>query len=377
MKRPNLHRHPGSHPTRNSHGNRESGQARLTGPGMLLLFLIGVGIIGFALWKYKLVDFETLFQQTPSTSGSSSSGSGGSTGAGPTGALRRVQSTGVLRVGMEPEAPPLHFINDSMQEDGFDFRLATAIAKRMGLQRVQVVEADYEKLPDMLRRGDIDIIMAGYVPDPSIAGVDWTNGYLDFGLCMIVHENLKWQIRELGDLNGKTVAIYDDPAAERFVKNKIARVNVKKFSGDNGWFEAVERGQAEALIYDYPFASVEIKQHPQTVIVKYNLNTSKYAIGVPANNYDLVYELNKALDHVTAQPAYADLMRQYLSSTSEVFMQPVKDRNSYVVKPGDTLSLIAQRKLGSPDRWPDIWRLNTERVANPNLIYPKLVLIMP
>ncbi len=364
---------------RNHRSNPESGQARLTGPGMALLFLIGVGIIGFAIWKYKLVDLESLLKQTPSTSGSRGGDSSGSAGGapGPTGVLRKVQTSSLLRVGMEPEAPPLHFINDSMQEDGFDFRLVTAIAKRMGVKRVQVVEADYEKLPDMLLRGEIDIIMAGYVPDSSIEGVDWTNGYLDFGLCMIVHENLKWQIHELGDLNGKTVAIYDDPAAERFVKAKIARVNVKKFSGDDGWFEAVERGQAEALIYDYPFAAVEIKKHPQTVIVKYNLNASKYAIGVPASNYDLVYELNKALEHIMAQESYGDLMRQYLSSTSEVFMQPVKDRNSYVVKSGDTLSLIAQRRLGSPDRWQEIWRLNTERVANPNLIYPKLVLIMP
>ncbi len=362
----------------NPRPSSQSGQARLTGAGMALLFLLGLGIIGFAVWKYKLVDLEALFRQTPASTSRGDAGSGGAaTGPGPTGVLRKVQASGLLRVGMEPEAPPLHFINDAMQEDGFDFRLATALAKRLGVKRVQVVEADYEKLPDMLRRGEIDIIMAGYVPDPSIEGVDWSNGYLDFGLCLIVPESMKWQIHELSDLNGKTVAVYDDPAAERFVKARIARVNVKKFSGDEGWFEAVERGQADALIYDYPFAAVEIKKHPRTTIVKYNLNASKYAIGVASQNYDLVYELNKALEYVMAQESYGELMRQYLSSTSEVFMQPVEGRNSYVVKSGDTLSLIAQRRLGSPERWQEIWRLNTERVANPNLIYPKLVLLMP
>jgi nucleoid-associated protein YgaU len=47
------------------------------------------------------------------------------------------------------------------------------------------------------------------------------------------------------------------------------------------------------------------------------------------------------------------------------------------VKPGDTLSLIAQRELGDTSRWPQIWDLNRERVANENLIYPRLVLVMP
>ena len=64
----------------------------------------------------------------------------------------RCGRTGVLRVGMEPDAPPLHFINDRKQEDGFDFRLAGLIAEGIGAKRVQVVEADYEELPDRLAR---------------------------------------------------------------------------------------------------------------------------------------------------------------------------------------------------------------------------------
>ena len=150
-----------------------------------------------------------------------------------------------------------------------------------------------------------------------------------------------------------------------------------KFSGDSGWFEAVEKGQADALIYDYPFAAVEIKEHPQTVIVKYNLNQSKYAVGIPKGNYDLIYEVNKALEDLIDTPQYADLMREYLSSSSEVFMQPVPGAKTYTVKAGDTLSKIAADRLGAPERWREIWDLNRDRVANANLIYPRLVLLMP
>ena len=135
--------------------------------------------------------------------------------------LATVRQTGVLRVGMEPDAPPLHFLNDRKQEDGFDFRLAGIIAEGLGAKRIQVVEADYEDLPDRLRAGDIDVIMAGYVPDPSITGVVWSNGYLDFGLCMIVHEGMAATYRSVQDLAGKRIAIYDDPAAERWVQQNI------------------------------------------------------------------------------------------------------------------------------------------------------------
>jgi ABC-type amino acid transport substrate-binding protein len=278
---------------------------------------------------------------------------------------------------MEEDAPPLHFINDRRQEDGFDFRLAGIIAEAIGVARIQVVEADYEDLPDRLRAGDIDVIMAGYVPDPSIEGIVWSNGYLEFGLAMIVHEGMSSVFRSVRDLAGKRVAIYDDPAAERWVKENIPNARISKFSGDDGWFEAIERDQADALIYDYPFAAEEIKKHPRTIIVKFNLNQSQYAVGIPEGNFDLIFEVNNAVDKFKATPQYGELMRDYLSNASELFMKPVPGRRTYTVKAGDTLSRIAATELKDMNRWKEIWDLNRDRVANENLIYPRLVLLMP
>src|SRR5688572_1298537 len=341
---------------------------RLTPAGKVLLFLVGVGVLGFAAYRYR----DQLPFSLPSFSGSASGG-----GSAPTGVLAQVRSRGVLRVGMEPDAPPLHFINERQQEDGFDFRLAAILASDIGAGRVQVVEADYEDLPGLLQAGDIDLILAGYVQDPSIEGVDWSNGYLEFGLCMIVHEGMAATLRSPADLAGKRIAIYDDPAAERWVIANIPNARISKFSGDSGWFEAVERNEVDALIYDYPFAAEEIKAHPQTVIVRYNLNQSKYQAAVPAGNYDMIYEINQSIDRFRASTAYAELMREYLSSSSEIFTKPIAGRRTYTVKPGDALSSIAAARLGDAARWREIWDLNRDRVANENLIYPRLVLLMP
>lgn len=349
---------------------------QLTPAGKFLLFVVGLGVLAYAGWTYR--------HQLPIGLPGRSTGTADAPGTTPAppaaerkGVLATIRETGVVRVGMEPEAPPLHFLNARKQEDGFDFRLAGIVAEALGAKRIQVVEADYEDLPDRLRDGDLDIIMAGYVPDPSIGGVVWSNGYLDFGLCLIVREGMEGTYRSVKDLAGKRIAIYDDPAAERWVQQNIPGARISKFSGDDGWFEAVERDQADALIYDYPFVAEEIKAHPQTTIVQYNLNQSKYAVGIPAGNYDLVYEVNAAIDKFKATPQYAELMREYLTTASEVFMKPVAGRRTYTVRPGDTLSRIAAAELKDVNRWREIWDLNRERVANENLIYPRLVLLMP
>ena len=50
---------------------------------------------------------------------------------------------------------------------------------------------------------------------------------------------------------------------------------------------------------------------------------------------------------------------------------------TYTVKPGDTLSGIAQDQLGDADRWPEIFVLNRASIRNPDLIFPGQVLILP
>lgn len=351
---------------------------RLTPAGKLLLILVGTAVLGYAAWTYR----NQLPWQISLGESSTEESPASTTPATPAaeerrGVLANIRETGTLRVGMENDAPPLHFLNERKQEDGFDFRLAGIVSEGLGAQRIQVVEGDYEDLPGMLRDGEFDIIMAGYVPDPSIEGVVWSNGYLDFGLCLVVNEGNVSRFRSIADLAGRRIAIYDDPAAERWVQENIPNAQISKFSGDNGWFEAVEQDRADALIYDYPFAAEEIKEHPRTTIVQYNLNQSRYAVGVPAGNYDLIYEINQAVDRFKATPQYADLMREYLTTESEVFTRPVEGRRSYTVRAGDTLSRIAGAELMDVNRWREIWDLNRERVANENLIYPRLVLLMP
>lgn len=344
------------------------------------MFLVGLAVLGYAAWTYRGRLPVPGFGSSEAPGATPATG-GAATPAAPAadrkGVLAAVQQAGVLRVGMEPDAAPLHFINSRKQEDGFDFRLAGKIAEGLGVQRIQVVEDDYENLPDRLRAGDIDVIMAGYVPDPSIQGVVWSNGYLDFGLCLIVREGATSMFRTVKDLAGKRIAIYDDPAAERWVQQNIPGARISKFSGDDGWFEAVERDEVDALIYDYPFAAEEIKAHPRTTIVQFNLNQSKYAVGVPAGNFDMVYAINTVIDKFRGTQEYTDLMREYLSNASEVFMRPIEGRKTYTVKAGDTLSRIAGAQLKDTNRWREIWELNRDRVANENLIYPRLVLLMP
>lgn len=55
----------------------------------------------------------------------------------------------------------------------------------------------------------------------------------------------------------------------------------------------------------------------------------------------------------------------------------VPSKSSYTVVSGDCLWNIAKKYLGDGSRWKEIYELNTDKIQNPNLIYPGQELVMP
>jgi nucleoid-associated protein YgaU len=49
----------------------------------------------------------------------------------------------------------------------------------------------------------------------------------------------------------------------------------------------------------------------------------------------------------------------------------------YTVQPGDSLSAIAQKTLGNGARWKDVFDANKEKIADPNMIHPGMVIKVP
>jgi nucleoid-associated protein YgaU len=66
---------------------------------------------------------------------------------------------------------------------------------------------------------------------------------------------------------------------------------------------------------------------------------------------------------------------QVLTLPGDTPMQPPP--RIYIVRPGDTLSGIAQRELGNASRWPEIFERNRDVISNPDRIFPDQVLILP
>lgn len=58
--------------------------------------------------------------------------------------------------------------------------------------------------------------------------------------------------------------------------------------------------------------------------------------------------------------------------------QAATGTRTYTVKPGDTLSGIAESEMGDAKRWPELYAANKDAVGkNPDMIHPGLELTIP
>lgn len=288
--------------------------------------------------------------------------------------LDQIRQRGVLKVGMEPESPPMYFEEDGRKQ-GFDMEVIESLAGRMGVDKVEVVEALYDYLPDLAKSGKVDVFLSGYIPDDSIEGVDWSEGYLEFGFCLITKKGSG--IQNIRQLKGKRIGIYDDPAAEVWVKENIAGIaGLSKYQGV-GWMRNLDNGSVDAVIYDYPFAAKEVLEFPDLRIVELNLNITQYAIGMAKGSTELKNTLNKLLPSFLTSASYERIVKAYLASEAVEVEDLPASAKTYLVKSGDTLRQIAQKELGDAQKWKVIWELNKKRLPNPNLIGTGLSLQMP
>jgi nucleoid-associated protein YgaU len=103
--------------------------------------------------------------------------------------------------------------------------------------------------------------------------------------------------------------------------------------------------------------------------------TQKQAAQAEAQKQAAQAEAQKQAAEAEAQKPAAEAEAQ--KPAAEAAAAPAETMRIYVVKPGDTLSGIAQQMYGKAGRWPEIYEANRDRIKKPNLIRPGWKLRIP
>lgn len=141
---------------------------------------------------------------------------------------------------------------------------------------------------------------------------------------------------------------------------------VKKFMLDNGITEdrikIVSRGKLDAIAPITDLVGMQKDRNAQFMVAEVQEVMIPYA------------------GTQEAAPAQAKPLEEgkYIEEKQETLETPIKvSTKEYVVRKGDTLSLIAQKEYGKPHRWKYLYELNRDKIKNPNKLRPGQKIIIP
>lgn len=169
--------------------------------------------------------------------------------------------SGELRWGCDQTGGAPYVFEDNGKLVGFEVELADYLAGQLGV-KAKPVHGQWEKLPALLTRGDIDIVLNGYEWFPE-REEQWTSTvpYYLYKLQLLVRKNdpaiQTWDdLRPGADGKRKRVGVLADSAAHRYLEKRFGdAIQVEAYpEGVTSAMRNVVIGQLDATVQDMPTA---------------------------------------------------------------------------------------------------------------------------
>jgi len=256
---------------------------------------------------------------TPSTSdtAATSAAPGGSTSTAPATADLNLVTPGTLTICSDVPYAPFEYEDPSSPSGytGFDIDLVTAIATNLGL-KIVVLPTDFDALQSgvALAAGQCDMgASAITITDDRKANLDFSDPVYDSLQSLMVKSDSG--IKTLADTAGKKIGVQTGTTGETYTNtNKPASAQVVSFPSDGEMWLAIQAGQVDALLQDYPVNLAHTKADSSYVIAeKYNTNEQYGFALAKGKNPALLAAVNAQLQAMRANGDYQTIYDKYFS----------------------------------------------------------------
>lgn len=224
-----------------------------------------------------------------------------------------------LVVGFDSEFPPYGYKDDNGEYTGFDLEVAEAVCKELGWELVKQ-PIDWNSKDMELNSGTIDCIWNGFTIQGREDDYTFSKPYVDNSQVVVVKKGS--DIKSLGDLKGKVVAVQDDSSAlEALTGEDATDANKKlcasfkelqKLADYNNALMNLDAGSVDAVCMDIGVASYNIKNNAD----KYTqlsdiISTEQYGIGFKKGNTELKDKVEKTLLEMSKDGTVEKIAKEY------------------------------------------------------------------
>lgn len=239
-----------------------------------------------------------------------------------TGTVVAAAQRDTLVVGMELAYPPFEMTDTSGKPSGVSVDLAHALGKALQ-KKIVIQNIAFDGLIPSLKTGKIDLIISSMTATTErTQSIDFSDPYLNTGLCLLVKKASPINsIQEL-DQTGRTVAVKKGTTGHSYAVKNIRQARVLVLDKESSAVLEVVQGKADAFIYDQMSTYQNWQRHQSTTRALLTpFQKESWAIGIRKGNQGLKAEVNRFLKEFRAKGGFEQLGDTYLKQQKEAFRQ--------------------------------------------------------
>lgn len=231
--------------------------------------------------------------------------------------LEKVKEKGVLVVGSSNDAPFAYIDKDTKEFTGIDAEIIKEVAKRLGIEKVEMKEVKFENLLLELNNGNIDLVTDGMYRKPEREKIAlFTDIWYQQGEALVVPKDSN--IKGIDDLKGKSVGAQKGVTFLELAQNlqkegKIGRVEIFGSSAD--LLLATNTGKIDATLTDGVVAAYSIKQDPSLslkVVSPYKAQAvGKIAASARKEDKELIEAINQEIGKMKEDGSILKVLKKY------------------------------------------------------------------
>ena len=225
---------------------------------------------------------------------------------------------GKLHMSTNAAFPPYEMVADDGSFEGIDVEVATAIAKKLGLELV-VDDMDFDAALLAAQNGKSDIVMAGVTVNEERQKVmDFSDTYATGIQVVIVKEDSPIQSVDdlanaemIGCQKATTGYIYCSDTVEN---GGYGEDHVTAYETGALAVMALVNGQVDAVVIDNEPAKAFVAANPGLKILDTEFAVEDYAIGMKKGNTQLLDAINGAMTELKADGTFQAIVDKYITA---------------------------------------------------------------
>ncbi|MCB1065162.1 MAG: transporter substrate-binding domain-containing protein [Verrucomicrobiae bacterium] len=225
-----------------------------------------------------------------------------------------------LVVGMEMAYPPFEMRGTDNQPDGISVRMAEDLAAHLG-RPLRLEDVAWDGIIPSLKSEKIDLIISSMTrTDERAESIDFSDGYVTNGLCMLVAKDSKIEsVDDLQESNAK-VAVKLGTTGHTWAQGHLEGVELVVLDEASVCALEVAQGKADAFIYDQISIYKQWQTHAETTrpILK-PIREETWAIGIRKGDEEMRTQVNAWLSEYRAAGRFDELAERYMAAEKKSF----------------------------------------------------------